>query len=61
MARVERSPGGGPSKRSARKRGRSQAADTSGKVIDSNTPQDVTDVRAKSQRHRKSTADKWNQ
>lgn len=25
------------------------------------TPQDVTSVRAKSQRHGKSTADKWNQ
>ncbi|NUT56385.1 MAG: hypothetical protein HOQ03_10425 [Thermoleophilia bacterium] len=25
------------------------------------TPQDVTDPRAKSQRHRKVTADKWNQ
>jgi hypothetical protein len=25
------------------------------------TPQDVTDPRAKSQRHKKTTADKWNQ
>ncbi len=25
------------------------------------TPQDVTSVRAKSQRHGKSTADRWNQ
>jgi len=30
-------------------------------VVDAGTPQDVTSVRAKSQRHRKSTADKWNQ
>jgi len=30
-------------------------------VFDANTPQDVTSPRAKSQRHRKSTADKWNQ
>jgi hypothetical protein len=30
-------------------------------VFDASTPQDVTSVRAKSGRHRKSTADKWNQ
>jgi DNA-binding FadR family transcriptional regulator len=30
-------------------------------VFDAATPQDVTSVRAKSQRHGKSTADKWNQ
>ena len=30
-------------------------------VFDAGTPQDVTSVRAKSQRHGKSTADKWNQ
>jgi hypothetical protein len=30
-------------------------------VFDPQTPQDVTSERAKSQRHRKVTADKWNQ
>ena len=30
-------------------------------VFQAGTPQDVTSERAKSQRHRKSTADKWNQ
>jgi hypothetical protein len=36
-------------------------ADTSDQVFKSGTPADVTSERAKSQRHRKSTADKWNQ
>jgi hypothetical protein len=42
---------------------RSQAEMTNkqAEVFDAGTPQDVTSVRAKSQRHRKSTADKWNQ
>lgn len=31
------------------------------KLIEDGTPQDVTSVRAKSQRHGKMTADKWNQ
>jgi hypothetical protein len=31
------------------------------KLIDDRTPQDVTSTRAKSQRHGKVTADKWNQ
>lgn len=31
------------------------------KLIDDGTPQDVTSARAKSQRHGKVTADKWNQ
>ncbi len=30
-------------------------------VLDPSTPPDVTSTRAKSQRHGKSTADKWNQ
>jgi hypothetical protein len=30
-------------------------------VFDAQTPPDVSSVRAKSQRHGKSTADKWNQ
>jgi hypothetical protein len=42
---------------------RSQAEMTNkqAEIFDAATPQDVTSVRAKSQRHRKSTADKWNQ
>jgi hypothetical protein len=36
-------------------------ADTSGKLADAGTPQDVTDPRAKGERHGKVTADKWNQ
>ena len=31
------------------------------KLAPSGTPQDVTDARAKNQRHGKVTADKWNQ
>lgn len=30
-------------------------------IFDARTPPDVTSVRAKSSRHGKSTADKWNQ
>jgi len=30
-------------------------------VVDPSTPPDVTDPRGKSSRHRKGTADKWNQ
>lgn len=30
-------------------------------IFDPRTPQDVSSVRAKSERHRKVTADKWNQ
>ena len=30
-------------------------------VFDASTPADVTDTRAKSERHGKVTADKWNQ
>ena len=42
---------------------RSQAEMTNkqAEIFDAGTPQDVTSVRAKSQRHGKSTADKWNQ
>jgi hypothetical protein len=42
---------------------RSQAEMTNkqAEIFDPRTPQNVTSVRAKSQRHRKSTADKWNQ
>jgi hypothetical protein len=35
--------------------------DTEQEIYRAGTPQDVTSVRAKSQRHRKSTADRWNQ
>ena len=31
------------------------------RLIEASTPQDVTDVRAKSSGHGKKTADKWNQ
>jgi hypothetical protein len=43
------------------RRSRGEMTDQSHEVFDANTPQDVTSVRAKSQRHKKSTADKWNQ
>lgn len=48
-------------KRFAARRSRHTAADTSGQTIARRTPQDVTSPRAKSQGHKKSTADKWNQ
>lgn len=48
-------------KRFSPKRGKGEMTDTSAHLSDPTTPQDVTSVRAKSQRHRKSTADKWNQ
>jgi hypothetical protein len=40
---------------------RDQFASREQSVVDARTPQDVTSPRAKSQRHGKSTADKWNQ
>jgi hypothetical protein len=48
-------------KRSAARRSKGLAPDTSDQLIAAGTPPDVTSQRAKSQRHRKSTADKWNQ
>jgi hypothetical protein len=48
-------------KRSAAERSRAGSADTSGKRDQAGTPADVSSPRAKSQRHRKVTADKWNQ
>jgi hypothetical protein len=39
----------------------SRSQDVQKKVIDANTPQDVTSVRAKNEGHGKKTADKWNQ
>jgi hypothetical protein len=43
------------------RRSQGEMANTEREVFDAHTPQDVTSVRAKSTRHRKSTADKWNQ
>ena len=43
------------------RRSQGEMANTERKVFDAKTPQDVTSVRAKSARHGKSTADKWNQ
>jgi hypothetical protein len=48
-------------KRFSRRRTKGEMTDTSRQLDDAGTPPDVTSVRAKSQRHRKSTADKWNQ
>jgi hypothetical protein len=48
-------------KRFSAKRSQGEMADTSHEVFAANTPQDVTSVRAKSQGHKKRTADKWNQ
>jgi hypothetical protein len=45
----------------AARRSKALAPDTSGQVSNAATSPDVTSVRAKSQRHGKSTADKWNQ
>jgi hypothetical protein len=43
------------------RRSQGKLRDTSEKVIAAGTPQDVTDPRAKGERHGKVTADKWNQ
>lgn len=43
------------------RRTQGEMTDTSGEIFDAGTPADVTSVRAKSRRHGKSTADKWNQ
>jgi hypothetical protein len=43
------------------RRSHGEMASTEKEIFDASTPQDVTSTRAKSQRHRKSTADKWNQ
>jgi hypothetical protein len=48
-------------KRFAARRSKGLASDTSGQTMAASTPPDVASVRANSQRHRKSTADKWNQ
>jgi hypothetical protein len=43
------------------RRSRGELANTQAKLIASDTPQDVTSVRAKNAGHKKKTADKWNQ
>jgi hypothetical protein len=45
----------------AARRSRGEMVDTEDEIYCAGTPQDVTSVRAKTQRHRKSTADRWNQ
>jgi hypothetical protein len=45
----------------SQRRSQGQMVDRSGELLDARTPQDVTSVRAKSEGHRKKTADKWNQ
>jgi hypothetical protein len=45
----------------AARRSRGEMVNTEQEIHRAGTPQDVTSVRAKSQRHRKSTADRWNQ
>jgi hypothetical protein len=47
--------------RFAARRSRGEMVNTEQKIYRAGTPQDVTSIRAKSQRHRKSTADRWNQ
>lgn len=47
--------------RSTGPRGRVAGLGGQRELFRAGTPQDVTSVRAKSQRHRKSTADRWNQ
>ena len=49
------------SKSFSARRSQGEMTNKQAEIFDSATPQDVTSVRAKSQRHRKSTADKWNQ
>ena len=47
--------------RFAQRRSRGELVDTEREIFAADTPPDVTSVRAKSSRHGKSTADKWNQ
>lgn len=47
--------------RFARRRSRGEMPSTEREIFRAGTPADVTSVRAKSSRHGKSTADKWNQ
>jgi hypothetical protein len=47
--------------RFAARRSKGEMSDAERELIAANTPPDVTSERAKSSRHGKSTADKWNQ
>jgi hypothetical protein len=47
--------------RFASRRSRAEMSNTEREIFRADTPADVTSVRAKSSRHGKSTADKWNQ
>jgi hypothetical protein len=47
--------------RFARRRTKAEMADKQDELYKAGTPQDVTSARAKSQRHGKVTADRWNQ
>jgi hypothetical protein len=49
------------SKSFSARRSQGEMTNKQSEIFASGTPQDVTSVRAKSQRHGKSTADKWNQ
>jgi hypothetical protein len=48
-------------KRFARRRSKGLMSNLQERLYRRGTPQDVTSARAKSQRHRKVTADRWNQ
>ena len=43
------------------RRSKGEMVNTEAEIFSASTPPDVTSVRAKSSRHGKSTADKWNQ
>jgi hypothetical protein len=45
----------------AGRRSKGEMLDTERKLFPADTPQEVTSVRVKSQRHCKPTADRWNQ
>lgn len=45
----------------SQRRSQGEMTNREAELFDAPTPQDVTSVRAKSQGHRKKTADKWNQ
>lgn len=45
----------------ARRRSRGEMVNAEREIFRADTPADVTSVRAKSSRHGRSTADKWNQ
>jgi hypothetical protein len=47
--------------RFAARRSRGEMANTQDELFKAGTPADVSGLRTKSERHRKSTADKWNQ